>query len=94
MFLVVYTDAAASASPGINAEIQLAIDETNQSYINSGINQRLRLVHQSKLLLQRVENMHQLYMPFRILCTLVLSGNNIVRRRKPLGSDIGLVWCC
>ncbi len=42
--LVVYSDDAASASFNIASEIQLAIDETNQSYINSDINQRLRLV--------------------------------------------------
>ena len=43
--MVVYTDDVAAASPNIISEIQLAIDETNTSYANSGINQRLRLVH-------------------------------------------------
>ena len=43
--MVVYTDDVAAASPNILSEIQLAIDETNTSYANSGINQRLRLVH-------------------------------------------------
>ena len=47
--MVVYTDDAARASPNIALEIQLAIDETNQSYINSNINQRLRLVHSAEV---------------------------------------------
>ncbi|MBW3021336.1 zinc-dependent metalloprotease, partial [Candidatus Woesearchaeota archaeon] len=47
--MVVYTDDVASASANIALEIQLAIDETNQSYANSGINQRLRLVHSAEV---------------------------------------------
>jgi len=43
--LVVYTQNAAIASPNIELNIQLAIDQTNQSYANSNINQRVRLVH-------------------------------------------------
>ena len=43
--MVVYT-ADADAAPGdILGEIQAAIDDSNQSYANSGITQRLRLVH-------------------------------------------------
>jgi peptidyl-Asp metalloendopeptidase len=47
--LVVYTVAAASSSSNIMAEIQLGIDETNQSYANSGITQRVRLVHAAQV---------------------------------------------
>jgi len=46
--MVVYTAATRSAAGGTNAivgEIYLAVEETNQSYINSDIDQRLRLVH-------------------------------------------------
>ncbi|MDH4203697.1 MAG: M12 family metallo-peptidase [Phycisphaerae bacterium] len=43
--MVVYTDDVASASGNIGAEIQSAVDQTNQTYKNSGIYQRLRLVH-------------------------------------------------
>jgi hypothetical protein len=43
--LVVYNAAAAGESPDIGSEIQLAIDDTNQSYANSGIGQKVRLVH-------------------------------------------------
>ena len=46
--MVVYT-AAAAASAGILSEIQLAIDETNQSYINSGVTPRLNLVHSAQV---------------------------------------------
>jgi hypothetical protein len=35
--LVVYTASAASAAGNIASKIQLAVDETNQSYVNSGI---------------------------------------------------------
>ncbi len=47
--MVVYTPAAAGASADISAEIQLGIDETNQSYVNSGINQRVGLVHTAQV---------------------------------------------
>jgi len=47
--LVVYTPAAANASSNIMAEIQLGIDETNQSYANSGVSQRVRLVHAAQV---------------------------------------------
>ena len=47
--MVIYTDAAAVASTNIAAEIQLGVDETNQSYINSGINQRIRLVQKAQV---------------------------------------------
>jgi len=43
--MVVYTQDAANASFNIGAEIQLAVDETNQSYTNSFVNPRIRLVH-------------------------------------------------
>lgn len=41
--LVVYTRSAARASPDIRAEIQLAVDEANLAYADSGIRQRIRL---------------------------------------------------
>lgn len=43
--LVAWTPAAANQAGHIGALIQLAVDETNQSYANSGITPRLRLVH-------------------------------------------------
>jgi hypothetical protein len=46
--MAVYTATTRSAAGGTNAivaEIYLAVAETNQSYINSDIDQRLRLVH-------------------------------------------------
>ena len=43
--LVAWTQGAANQAGNINALIQLAITETNQSYANSRINPRLRLVH-------------------------------------------------
>jgi hypothetical protein len=36
--MVVYTASAATAAGNISSKIQLAVDETNQSYVNSGIN--------------------------------------------------------
>jgi hypothetical protein len=42
--LVVYTDAAAKASGGINGLIDLAAIETNDSFVNSGVNARVRVV--------------------------------------------------
>jgi|GEM_PF-6652611 len=43
--IVAYTPAARVAAGNIDASIQLAIDQTNESYKNSNINSRLRLVH-------------------------------------------------
>jgi peptidyl-Asp metalloendopeptidase len=46
--MVVYTEAARVAAGGkdaIEADIDIAVEQTNQAYVNSQINQRLRLVH-------------------------------------------------
>ena len=43
--IVAYTPEAAAEAGNISALIQLAIDETNQSYANSDISPRLQLVH-------------------------------------------------
>lgn len=50
--LVVYSGAAraaAGSTAAIQILIDLAVSETNQSYTNSGINQRLRLVHSEEV---------------------------------------------
>ena len=47
--LVVYTQTAASASADIESEILLAVEETNISYENSNINQRINLVHTAQV---------------------------------------------
>jgi hypothetical protein len=48
--MVVYTQDAANVYPNIELDIQLAIDQTNQSYANSNINQRVRLVHTEEVI--------------------------------------------
>jgi len=56
--MVVYTPVAAQTPTDnkvdIVSEIQLAVDETNQVYANSGIKQRLRLVHTEQVNYQEV----------------------------------------
>lgn len=50
--MVVYNQAARAGSgstEAINTEIDLAITETNQGYINSGVNQRVNLVHTAEV---------------------------------------------
>ncbi len=47
--LVVYTPAVANASANIINEINTAIQETNDSYANSGVTQRVRLVHAAQI---------------------------------------------
>jgi hypothetical protein len=47
--LVVYTPVAAAWAGSILAEIDLAVQETNDSYTNSGITQRVRLVHAAQV---------------------------------------------
>lgn len=47
--LVVYTASAAAATSNISSLIQLAVDETNQSYVNSGININMVRVHTAQV---------------------------------------------
>jgi hypothetical protein len=47
--MVLYTADVATEAGDIDAEIQLAFDETNQAYTNSGVTQRLRLVHSEQV---------------------------------------------
>ncbi len=47
--MVVYTASAASAAGNIGSRIQLAVDETNQSYVNSGINITMNRVHTAQV---------------------------------------------
>jgi hypothetical protein len=47
--LVVYTASAASAAGNIGSLIQLAVDETNQSYVNSGISINMVRVHTAQV---------------------------------------------
>jgi len=47
--LVVYTASAATAAGTIGSKIQLAVDETNQSYVNSGININMVRVHTAQV---------------------------------------------
>jgi hypothetical protein len=47
--MVVYTESAANGSGNILAEIQLGIDETNQSYANSGVDQRISLARAAEV---------------------------------------------
>ena len=47
--LVVYTASAASAAGTIGSKIQLAVDETNQSYVNSGVNINMVRVHTAQV---------------------------------------------
>lgn len=47
--MVNYTSAAASASGNISALIDLAVAETNQGYINSGVQIDVTLVHKSQV---------------------------------------------
>jgi peptidyl-Asp metalloendopeptidase len=50
--MVVYTSRAVTAAGGasaMNARVDLAVQETNQSYINSNVNQRINLVYQGEI---------------------------------------------
>jgi hypothetical protein len=47
--MVVYTASAATAAGNIAAKIQLAVDETNQSYVNSGVDINMVRVHTAQV---------------------------------------------
>jgi hypothetical protein len=88
--LVVYTADAAGASSNILAEIQLGIDETNQTYANSGILQRVRLVHAAQVTysetgrsntdLVRLQNQNDGYL------------DSVHSMRNTYGADIVSLW--
>jgi hypothetical protein len=46
--LVAYTEGAETEAGNIDGLIQLAVDETNQSYANSGVTPRVQMVHKYK----------------------------------------------
>ncbi len=59
--LVVYSDDARldqGGTPAIQNAITAAVAATNQSYLNSGINQRLRLVHTAEVTYTETNNMN------------------------------------
>ncbi len=59
--MVVYTEAARDGAGGTTAMqnlIDLAVSETNQSYSNSGINQRIRLVNTAEVSYKETGNTH------------------------------------
>lgn len=88
--MVVYTDDVATASGNIAAEIQLAIDETNQSYANSGINQRLRLVHSQEVVYDETGDM------FTDLNCITLPSDSCLDQihewRDTYGADVVCLW--
>lgn len=88
--MVVYTDDVAIASGNIAAEIQLAIDETNQSYANSGINQRLRLVHSQEVVYDETGDM------FTDLNCITSPSDSCLDQihtwRDTFGADVVCLW--
>ena len=64
--IVAYTSGAKSQAGNIDGLIQLAIDETNQSYINSEINTRIKLAHKYQTSYTESGNMAQDRDRFRI----------------------------
>ena len=88
--MVVYTDDVAIASGNIAAEIQLAIDETNQSYANSGINQRLRLVHSQEVVYDETGDM------FTDLDCITSPSDSCLDQihtwRDTFGADVVCLW--
>ncbi len=83
--LVFYTTAAKNASGGqslIEAEIQLAIDETNLSYTNSGINQLVRLVGMEET------SYNSLGADFTNDLNWMEGNNKVIKKRNCLGADL------
>ena len=88
--MVVYTEDAASTSGDIAAEIQLAIDETNQSYANSDINQRLRLAHSREVIYDETGDL------FTDLNCITSSSDSCLDQihtwRDTYGADLVCLW--
>ena len=77
--MVIYTQTAESAAGGaanIEAEIYLAVHETNFSYQQSGVNQRINLVHVSKTSYPETGNMSGDLMTLRTDANTVSTRNS------------------
>ena len=87
--LVAYTPQASSAAGNINALIQLAIDETNLSYLNSGIEARLQLVYKYQTAYVESGNLKTDRNRFRI------AGDGIMDEvhglRNQVGADVAIL---
>ena len=81
--LVAYTTGARNAVANINATIQLAIAEANQSYINSGINIRLNLVDSFEVAYSETGKTFE-----QILADFV-ANPTVQNRRNSSGADLG-----
>lgn len=80
--LVAYTPSARGAVADIDATIQLAVAETNQSYVNSGINIRLNLVDSFQITYTEAGK------SFDTILTDFVSNTDVNNRRNSVGADI------
>ena len=88
--MVVYNDAAEQGSSDINAEIALAVLETNVSYRNSGINQRIRLVHSEEVNYTQSGNLQT--DRDRLQSTNDQILDNVHQLRDQHGADLVSLW--
>jgi hypothetical protein len=80
--LVAYTTGAKNAVSDINATIELAVAEANQSYVNSGINIKLRLVDSFELSYAETGK------TFDTILTDFVANPTVQNRRNASGADL------
>ncbi len=87
--MVAYTDDARAKAPGkeqMELKVYEAVEQTNESYIRSGIAQRLRLVHLSEVNFQETTNIDEALDALLNIGTLVLNGLHTLRDQH--GADV------
>lgn len=91
--MVIYSAAARAAAGGtqaMRALIGLAVSETNQSYLNSGINQRLRLVHSTEVAYPETGSLHDAL--YCITSTTDGCIDAVHALRNSYGADLVSFW--
>ena len=83
--LVAYTTGAKNATGDIGAKIQLAIDEANQSYINSNINLRLAKVDSFEVAYSEAGRPHE------TIVADFAANPTVTNRRNASGADVAIM---
>jgi hypothetical protein len=89
--MVLYTAAAESAAGGpvgIETRITLGIGETNASYLNSGVTQRLRLVHTDKVTYTERNDLEQDLYTLSNFSGSTTLGDTAASLRNTYGADL------
>lgn len=83
--LVAYTASASSATADIDSLIQLAVDEANQSYLNSGVNIHLNLVGKMQSQISETNN------STTAILSSFASDSAVLNQKAATGADVAVM---